>query len=119
MSTFLANDLNLLLSCALEDIQPINGFKWTVGGWDLLVEKGVTDDEGWQYARKWSLLRDSKKPYDHQTATVRIYYLSFFCFLFFSVFIFSLRHHLVLCPKKTMEAVHGNKSRICSRIPPL
>jgi hypothetical protein len=86
MSTFLANYVILLLSCALEDIQPINGFKWTVGGWDLLVEKGVTDDEGWQYARKWSLLRDSKKPYDHQAATVRIYYLSFFCFLFFFLF---------------------------------
>lgn len=36
----------LIISGTLEDIQPINGFKWAVGGWELIIEKGLTDDEG-------------------------------------------------------------------------
>lgn len=53
VSTFFAkmvltfdNSCNTNYSGGLEDIQPINGFQWATGSWELIVEKGSTDDEG-------------------------------------------------------------------------
>eukprot|EP01038_Epipyxis_sp_PR26KG_P007541 gene7541-10275_t len=48
------------ISGRLGDVIPINGFKWS-NEWSVVVDKSITDNQGYQYARNWRLLANSRK----------------------------------------------------------
>ena len=77
----------------MTDINAVSGFKWK-GNWEPVVQRGSTDDDGFQYAHNWHLLLNERSPSAVESVTVSRVILLLFIF--------------TLCSRLLSDAVSGS-----------